>query len=429
MTHLPTIPRITTLFALALLGACTSPSAEEGGETDGETGDTGEPVDQGACEDPGSELLDNVKPALLPSPQVPVMYTCTSGWGTDAPHLDPEWTIQIGDELSEFNFGFSQPVMAAHPDGGAILAGLGNFTHIGADGEEVWSNPAGSGTSAQYDLALEDAGTILLSIYDWNTSETSLTRYAADGTSMGEIMIPWNSSTPAIWGIDTLGTDIVIGGNDQDSEGSYETTLLRLDADGNLVLRKSTNMTGGQQLAVSDTGVAVFGSFPPFLVSLDNGEVLGMFAPSMGNASQIVGHGDDFFIGGGFNGTTTNADFAVGRYTSLGGETWLQGYDRASLGDAARAIGVGPDGTLAAAGNTSLLNPTDVWWYGGQPIVMGVDADGNALWSDRISAHGDALAVAVGSDGVYVAGFGDAGIDWDPNDDPPIVMWMRRYVP
>ena len=131
-------------------------------------------------------------------------------------------------------------------------------------------------------------------------------------------------------------------------------------------------------------------------------------------------------MAGNFTGTT--GDFGVGRYTSLGGETWLQGYDRATLGDSARAIAVGSDGNLAVAGTTSMLNFTGSYWYNTQPLVFGVDADGNALWSDRIAAHGEASGVAVAVNGdVYVTGFADAG-EIDDND-PPIMMWLRRYVP
>jgi hypothetical protein len=418
-------PRISTFFVLALLAACTPPAAEDDGETgeDAETGETGDPmIDEEACVDPGTELLPEAKPALLPSSQNPVMYTCTSGWGTDAPHLDPEWTVQVGQATNEF--GFMEPAIATHPEDGVVVAGFGEVSQFGSTGERVWT--ASVPDYAQYFIAVEDSGDILVATDDWNTQTARLTRYSADGTDLGDVVIPWNGTNPSIWGLGTFGSDIVIGGYDEDMQGNYESTLIRLDLDGNVVLRKSTNMVGGELLAVTDGGVAMFGTFPGFLVSLDNGEVLGMLTPSAGSVVNVIGSGDDFFMAGSFAGTT--GDFGVGRYTSLGGETWLQGYDRATLGDSARAIAVGSDGNLAVAGTTSMLNFTGSYWYNTQPLVFGVDADGNALWSDRIAAHGEASGVAVALNGdVYVTGFADAG-EIDDND-PPLMMWLRRYVP
>jgi hypothetical protein len=60
--------------------------------------------------------------------------------------------------------------------------------------------------------------------------------------------------------------------------------------------------------------------------------------------------------------------------------------------------------------------------------VFGVDADGNALWTDRISAQADPTSVVVGVDGdVYVAGIADAG--QGDEAEPPTMAWLRRYAP
>lgn len=425
MNRPTTIPRISMMFALALLTACTPPGVDDGetggtAET-GESGDTGD-VDVDACIDPGTELLPNAKPALLPTAQSGVTYTCTTGWGTNAPRLEPEWTVQIGGMLN--NFDFVPPSVVAHPDGGVLVVGLGEFAHYGADGEPLWSNDVI--VSGQLNLAVEDAGTILLSIYNWNSADTSLTRYNADGTVVGEVAIPWNGTQPSIWGVTTFGSDIVIGANDEDSQGNYETTLIRLDLDGNVVLRKSTNQAGGNALAVTDSGVALFGTFPGFLVDLDSGAVLGMLTPTSGNISTARSSGDEFIVAAGVQNTT--ADLGIGRYSSAGVEQWLQSYDRATLNDSGRAVAVGADGGFVVVGSTSLLDFTNSWWFNSQPVVFGVDADGNALWTDRIAAHADPTSVAIGVDGdVYVAGIADAGEG--NQDEPPTIAWLRRYTP
>jgi hypothetical protein len=419
----------TTILCISMMfaSACTPAAADDDddGETSetGETGDTGD-VDPAACIDPGTELLPDAKPALLPTPQSGVMYTCTSGWGTDAPQLAPEWSVQVGEESSN-NFNYPSPLVVAHPDGGVIVVALGEFSHYEAEDAPLWTNDIAK--YGQASLAIEDTGTILLGLYDWETQATSLTRYGADGATVGEIAIPWNGMQPSIWGVATFGSDIVIGASDEDAQGSYETTLIRLDLEGNVVLRKSTSQAGGNALTVTDGGVALFGSVPGFLVDLEGGAVLGMITPTGGNIASAQAFGDEFIVAA--NVFNTTGDLGIGRYSSVGSEQWLQSYDRATLNDNARAIAVGTDGGFVVVGTTSLLDFTDSWWFSTQPVVFGVDADGNALWTDRIAAHGDASSVAVGIDGdVYVVGITDAGgITHEP--EPPAMAWLRRYVP
>jgi hypothetical protein len=425
MNGLTTLPCASITFAAAAwLVACT-PAGSDEGET-GETGDSADSGDNEACIDPGTELLPGVvKPAVVPMPETSVMYTCTTGWGTDAPRLAPEWTVQVGQPTTGFDYVL--PAIAAHPDGGVVMAAMGELSHHGTDGGPLWTNELT--TSGQVFLAVEQAGTILLGVNDWIADQTSLNRYNADGTPAGEIIIPWNSSYPNLWAVTTYGTDIVIGANDEDGQGSYESTLIRLDVDGNLLLRKSTSQSGGNLLAVTDGGVALFGSFPGFLVALEDGAVLGMLTPSSGAIGDVIGVGDNFITTGNVNNAT--GDLGIGRYSSAGVEQWLQSYDRATLVDVGEAVAVGGDGNFVVVGATSLLDSTDAYLFFTQPVVFGVDADGNALWTDRIAAHADASAVAIGVDGdVYVAGTGDSGIGIDPNtDESTVVAWLRRYVP
>lgn len=405
--------------------ACTPAGADDDGET-GETGETGDgdgDVDEAACIDPGTELLPDAKPAVLPTPQSGVMFTCTSGWGTDAPRLAPEWSVQIGEQ-SPNDFNYPPPAIVAHPDGGVVVVGLGEFAHYGADDVPLWSNDVA--TYGQASLAIEEAGTILLGLYNWDNQVTTLTRYGADGELVGAIDVPWNGTQASIWGLTTFGSDIVIGAFDEDAQGSYETTLLRLDVDGNVVLRKSTNQAGGNALAVTDNGVALFGSFPGFLVAIDSGEVLGMLTPTNGSISSAKAFGDEFIVAAGVINTT--GDLGIGRYSSAGVEQWISSYDRATVGDTGRAVAAGPDGGFAVVGTTNLLDFMNSWWFGTQPVVFGVDADGNALWTDRIAAQADASAVAIGVDGdVYVVGMADAG--GQTNNEPPVMAWLRRYAP
>ncbi|KIG18220.1 hypothetical protein DB30_01724 [Enhygromyxa salina] len=418
MTCLRYAPRpLSLLAAITLLTACPGSDGDDAGDGAEDTEDTEDTGEAQVCVDPGSELLANAKPARVPLPGASV-FTCTNGWGTDAPQKDSKWTRQVGEAIGEF--GFAPVALAAHPDGGVVVAANAVFARYDADGEPIWEAEQATTMQSQTYVVAEPAGTIVLATYDWNTDDIDVVRYDANGTEIGPIAIPWNSPYPNIWGLRTFGQDLVIGGFDEDASGSYEQTLLRLDPAGEVVLRKSTNQANGQVLAVNDAGTAVFGSFPGFLVSLDNGAVLGNLSPSAGGPNMIVGAGDDFYMAGNAAG-----DLTVGRYAGSGSEQWLQTYDRATVNDQGRAIAAG-GGEIVVVGMTNLLDSSNSYWFGTQPIVIGVDADGNAVWSDRISAHGDASAVAIGSAGeVYVAGIAES--DGPTTDQPSLLQWLRRY--
>jgi hypothetical protein len=409
---LPSITRVSLTFAAAALLACTP--------GDGDTGDSGE-SDIDACIDPGTELLPHAKPVLPPTSQSDPMYTCTTGWGTDAPRLAPAWT----QEIRAASIDFTSPTIVAHPDGGVIVAATGEFGHYDANGELLWSNVINDGPMTSMQLAVEEAGTILLGIH--GETLTSLLRHGADGTIIGEIAIPWNSGHPAIRGVATFGTDIVIAAQDFDEQGSYESTLLRLDADGNLVWRTSSDQVIEGNFAVSGSGVALFGRLLPFSISLDDGTVLGTLTPTNGIVVSAAGLGDGFIVAGILNNAT--GDLGIGRYSSTGVEQWLQTYDRATLGDAGWVVAAGGDGSSVVGGSTTRLEPAETGLQS-QPVVFGVDADGNASWTDRIAAHASTSAVAIGVDGdVYVAGVAAPDVEVPPGEMQPQLIWLRRYVP
>lgn len=399
------------IAALTLLAACPGAQGDDDTTDTGDTGDTGEAL---VCIDPGTELLPEVKPATVPLPGSS-NYTCTSGWGTDAPQKDSQWTVQVGETVTDFSF--SPVVLGAHPDGGVVIAAGGLFARYDADGEQMWEQASVSGPAL---VVVEEAGTIVLATRDWDSNDVAVTRYNADGSEVGAVAIPWNNPSPNVWALATFGQDLIVGAFDDDMNGSYEQTVIRLDAAGEVILRKSTNLVNGPVLAVNDSGTAVFGSSPGFLLSLENGAVLGNLTPSAGFPAMVVGGGDDFYLAGNSSG-----DLSVGRYSGGGSERWLQTYDRASLNDQGRAVAVAGD-QIVVVGTTNLLDSANAYWFGTQPVVIAVDADGNAVWSDRISAHGEATAVVIGSAGeVYVAGSAEG--DGPANQELPLLQWLRRY--
>lgn len=413
MTWLYTpLPRLSALVAaLALAPACTSDAPGDESDPDGAE----EPL---ACAKPGSALLDSSQVVGEVSPDAQPI-RCSAGWASDAPQLDPVWTLEVSSSAQP---NFSGTQIGAHPDGGVILAGPGLFARYDSEGEQQWSKPSAILSDNQAVLLVEAAGTILIATFNWNTNNSWITRYAADGATVGAVTVIDGNTAGNVWGLASYGEDLIIG--TIDPENSWKTTLIRLDAKGDEVLRKASNLANPGLLAVNGSGTVAFGSFPTFLLSADKGAVLGNLAPNNANAALVVGFGDDFMVTGG-----TATDLFVGRYAGSGSERWSQTYDRANLNDMGSGLAVGPEGGVVVTGNTTALQLDDAWWFAGQPLVLGLDADGNALWSDRIAAFGNADAVAIGTEGeVYVVGTAQ-GLSSTQQQAPPLIGWLRCYRP
>ena len=411
---------VVALSTVTLLTACPGTEAEEGEESGEEnTSETGSDTDEAACVDPGTPLLDGAKPVGEASKTGNPQFTCASGWGWDAEQRDAAWTVQVPDVDTMGDPFQPGPLLSAHPEGGVIVYGWGQLAHFDEQGEEVWAQELGAYQTATY-VAVEAGGTFLVGITNYETDTSTLTRHDADGSELGTVDIPWNSlDYPQIWAMEVAGSDIVLGVFDTDSMGNYEETLLRLDADGNELLRKSTNLFGGTGLAVNDT-TAMFGQSPGFIVALEDGEVLGQAQASQGFAFATVGSGDRYY-----SALNAGADFGIVAFSNSGGEPWLQAYDRAGLGDFARVIDAN-DELVVAAGTTQALNLVNSYWFSNQPMIMATDTEGDALWTDRIDAFGEASAVAIGVDGgVYVAGLAEQ--DGPPNEELPMIRWLRKY--
>ena len=408
-------PTCTWLAACAFaLAACADrPSVEEGDETSESEGGAGD------CVDNGSVLLDSARPAPPPNPRGNPAFSCTSGWGTDAPTREAEWTVRVEDEANT-EFWQTALFVEALADAGAVVYGSGLAAAYDGEGEELWTMSLP--VEAVVQALAEPSGSVLIGIYDYNAPSApfSLTRYeGATGELIEPVQIAWNEPEYGqVWAMETLGDNLVLGAYDADSMGQFEETLLYVDRDGNELLRRSTSLFGGLALAVTEGGVALFGASPGFLVSLDDGAVLGQLTPSAGFSFNFVGMGDRFYAALG-----ANNDLSMGAYSSVGTEQWLQGYDRATLFENANRIDA-RDGVIVVAGSTSLLNFNKVEWYSSQPLVLAADSEGNALWRDLIDARGDAIDVAIGGDGIYVSGVAEEA---ENTSELPPLRWLRKY--
>lgn len=401
---------ILTCLMLPLLPACTA--GPIGGEDGDEGSDTGDPGD---CVDPGSPLYEGV-PAVGEAPDSDPPIVCSQGWASDAPTLDASWTVPVASSLD----GFPPVMLEAHPGGGVVVLTRDRLARFDADGGEMWVE-TGIGLADQASLHVEEAGTIVISVYSWEGGTNGLTRYGADGSNMGVVPVPFNDPEAQVFGLAGYGEDLLIGAFDMGPDGFWEATLLRVGPGGEELLRKSNPSIGGSPvLAVSDDGVVLF-SNAGFLLDVDNGAVLGNLNPSMGGMNWAEADGAGFYTVGNAAG-----DLSVGRYSSAGGEQWLQTHDRAGAFEAGRALAAGPGAGAVVVGSEAALDAGSVW-FGSQPWIVGVDGEGNALWTDRVAVFGEASAAAVDAEGgVYVAGLAEL----DPGSGSiALELWLRKYEP
>ena len=403
--------RLPLLLSAPLLLACPG-TGGDAGEDQADDADTGSTL-EGECFEPGSLLIDRARKVELPKPSQVSGMSCSEGWASDAPGREALWTTDLGDVQDNF----APSLLRAHPDGGVVHAGSGAIRRLSADGEVLWTRE-GPDQYSQYTMVVDADGSILATAWDWNSYTLSSYRIGDDGSDIGNLEIPLISEYATVWAMEWLGPDLILGCDDITMEGYEQPTLLRISAlTGEELLRKSNPSVFGRPFAVNQSGTVLFGN--P-LVAGSNGAVLGTLTLSQGGPAAAVGVGDDFFLAG------TDGDFLVARYSQYGNERWLQTYDRFGSSEQARAIAPTGDGGVVVVG-LETSPPGDFYWYSSQPMVLAVDADGNALWRDRIASPGEANAVAVAADGsVYIAGIAELEPP-GPGQASGLFTWIRKY--
>lgn len=412
--------RALGLAALLGLSACPGSGADDEGDDADEGGETVGQSDDWCLDvgfDPGEVLGAVGREVVAPLPSQVADVTCTPDtWaGPDTPQLAPTWTV-ILDEFRPF--GGSR--MVAHPEGGVVIVAPNLFTRVSDNGETAWAQSGGYLELSGLALTMDPDGTILVGASSWSEpTPDPVERFDGQGNSLGAANIPFASPNAEIWGLSFDGEDLIVACFDNTMDDFQAPTLLRVAPDGTELLRKASFQVSPGPLAVTTDGQVLFGNF---MLSATTGAVVGQLTLSNNgfpNAASTVG--EDLWVAG------SGADLTLAKVSGFNVERSLDAHDRYGASDRARDVATTPDGGAVIVGRQRIPStPFDLEWTGDHALIIGADADGNALWLDRPAVYAEATNVAVSSDGaVYVMGFAEP-VDGNPDAAP---RWLRRYDP
>lgn len=391
----------------------TSDSSSEDSDTSDTSGGQG-----GPCEALGSEIPGFSIPP--PGDDIPLP-TCSEGWVSDAPLREPDWVVTLGE-----GYGY-----------GATIHALNEGRTLLVDSLELrWFDGAGTKT-AEHGHGLDGVGLHAVHVRD---SDEHVFLAAGDGNDIrllefdesgmvGEATVVTPGEFPQVLGLFASGADWLIVGEEFDAtENQQEAFFIQADALGAELLRKARPLPGvpgyygyyyGYQplrYAAFDGANLLFGpSGTQWLVDAASGTVINP-SVTLPGISDVIG-----LAGGGFasTGLQSNATFdgLLAKLGPAGSTQWTQTYDRALTFDQLIQTAALPDGGMVSVGIAGLWYPVDIQQ---QPLVIGVDADGNAEWFGLLAGMGAAVRVDVAPDGgIAVLGSVEDGTNTD--------AWIARW--
>jgi hypothetical protein len=421
-----TTPR--ALVPLLVTAGCVDGSGDDETIADDDTTDTSDDSTDdstdtsgglgGPCEALGSELPGFTIPP--PGDDIPLP-DCSEGWASDAALREPDWIVTLGEPYS---YGTT---IHALSQGRTLLVDTVDLQWFDGAGTEI----------AQQDHDLDGSGLHAVHVRD---SDDHVFMAAGDGNDirlvefdesgmLAEIPVVTPGQYPQVLGLFASGDDWLIVGEEYDEvESQQEAFFIQVDALGAELLRKARPLPGiagyygyyyGSQplrYAAFDGSNLLFGpSGTQWLVEAATGTVINP-SVALAGSSDVIG-----LVGGGFASTgfqsNTTIDGALTKLSPAGSTQWSQIYDRAQTFDQLIQTAALPDGGMVSVGFAGL------WYAVGiqqQPLVLGVDADGNAEWMGLLAATGVAVRVDVGPDGgIAVLGSVDDGVNAD--------AWIARW--
>ena len=237
-------------------------------------------------------------------------------------------------------------------------------TTWGGDGSDVSEGVAVASDGASYVVGITDS--FATDQFGNPSPRIFLVKFAADGSLVWQRI--WNGTT--VRGLGRTGVALGAGNSvyvtGVSTNNGNDAVLLKFDVNGTLLWERTW---GG---ADSDESLAV--------------------AAGLDGSAYIVGTATSF-------GPSSSGLFVV-KFDSLGNLVW----QRISDGAAGNAVGVGPDGSVYAAGTTPRPDPIGNF----DVIALKITSDGNLVWQ-RIYSAADVVdprgGLMVASDGsVYMAG-------------------------
>lgn len=371
------------------------------------------------CPGAGSELG-------LGSPLVEYQWTVggcfdDDSWVGQVSAVEVDWTIEIA------RGGLGSVTVGAGDEGAAVLAS-GTLVSFDAEGRRLAERQSvGAGfqssfvvtASGQTVAVAQTGGTPQYRVFDRNGQQVWLRLLAA--TSPGVA-----SGFPGVA---------------LDGEGKLWLALRVFDDDGFSIELQRWEVAGSRLATLvlpgmSSTWLAVDGA-GNFAIVDDRLMIIDAQGVEVGEAAidpklgiyALAAADEGFWVGG-----TRSNRVLISRIDGQGAELWSTTLPASYVeygGSYVFGLAGLPDGGVVAVGQEDRIAMT---WddsplvYQSQPFVVGLDADGEARWGERIAAAGAASGVAVGPAGdIYVAGYaqGEAPDEYGYADS---VMWMRRYA-
>jgi hypothetical protein len=434
MPSLRSSPRTPSTFAIPLLAlplSCTGGEDGEGEEvadetTGGETTGDGD-GDGGPCTEPGT-TVPGIEP-FQPADDDPLP-TCAEGWASDAPLADPSWAVALEPaELPGYYYSYNvPPVVRALPGKQAVVAQGLELQWFDGSGERTATLEHGldinfSGLSRDVIVARDDGHVFAAG----RENGDIVIREFLDGEIVGDIAVPTPGETNSVVALQEFSPDewLLVGNEFDPNEGS-EMFFMRVDAQGQTIMRKATS--GGYcyycyayaSIGTLDAAANLLFGSPNalFVVDADTGMVLNN--TTLPGLRSVAGSP----TGAGFAWVSStflnSSDATITAINGVAVQQWTQTYERISSGnDGFVTVDAMPEGGYVAGGSEA------IWWEPGQfvtrsqPIVIAVDEQGAALWKGRLAIPGDVRSVDVASDG-SVAATGLArtgGVDYANTDD------------
>lgn len=343
---------------------------------------------------------------------------CSGSWQVDE-YRAASWTIEIASGYTTWT------QLAAHPQGGVVIALGGRLTRFDEQGEILWTRFVDPDID-RYALRIDAEG----HVYTAARLDTYLDVLVFDaaGEPLGTLSTG-NFGASGVSQFDLWEGDLMLGGFD---EGG--AVLMRMTSGGEPVFVHALEQAVlGPFAELDGQGVVYYGDRPARLLETEGklitelGELEAPAGDFMDAHRYVAGRASGFVIA-----QQGESGVAVRAIAGGGATTWMSERTRGEFWSFPQAIAADPLGGGVVVGYETFddrLSGYDAFISFHQPLIVGFDAEGDIAWADRIAVGGMATNVSVGPNGeVYVVGSAEfRGPNGEKDLDPRV--WLRRYDP